>query len=633
MIDATLIKEWGLDSSRIDGMKTGMFRNSSYWGKQTNKLKSGICKYTRRAMWDKLVWCVVEMAIIGTKSRGIFTNLVNRMKILVMEELICFELGEIDGLVSCVEEADGRFESDFGGCLEKLVEFCRRLEGLARGRVISYMNNWWRFVDKKFKLDEVAIDKVEKYKKEGDSEELLKLGELFIDYLETGNEKIFAIYNKLYNMDGKFGRRYRRRDAVYLLLEIVEDHYCGENEQFKRVFNFGLGMFHRKQMTERRAFGIWILMMAWKFSSLKISCKEVEVSTECIREYMITRGDMEINEDFVVNDYHVDKAKNSLAKFATEGAFVLDEDLSILGENGAKYKKLYIDVKNGKTPKKIYKFKRKTNVGKKASSKTEAKASSKTEAKPETITNHLVKEADLELVDWERFSEVKVLEAGVCGMKVCCMKVVFEGKNFILKEMRKSFNSGRDYMLVDVLKTKFGVKDLGMCRIRSNVALEVVDKKKNSMVGNWKFGKKEVVYCMMDDFENVGDLGKNKSFLDRDDVFYQALKIRLYDGLFRSSDNILRNILVNSSGEVLSIDEGDIYGKRTAIFNKTDWFKKKEVVAKTREVAKKIISEWKLEEKVEMVKEEMERWGFGAKVDEMTKRFKEFGEIVENELK
>ena len=31
-------------------------------------------------------------------------------------------------------------------------------------------------------------------------------------------------------------------------------------------------------------------------------------------------------------------------------------------------------------------------------------------------------------------------------------------------------------------------------------------------------GEREVVYCMMDDFENLGDLGKNK-FLERDDVF------------------------------------------------------------------------------------------------------------------
>ena len=54
--------------------------------------------------------------------------------------------------------------------------------------------------------------------------------------------------------------------------------------------------------------------------------------------------------------------------------------------------------------------------------------------------------------------------------------------------------------------------------------------------------------------------------------FKESMKIRLFDGLFRRKDNILRNILVNSDGVVLSIDEGDIYGKIKLVFNKNDWF-------------------------------------------------------------
>jgi len=61
--------------------------------------------------------------------------------------------------------------------------------------------------------------------------------------------------------------------------------------------------------------------------------------------------------------------------------------------------------------------------------------------------------------------------------------------------------------------------------------------------------------------------------LKKDSVKRDCLKIRLFDGIFRSSDNILRNILVNSSGELLSIDEGDLFGKRKNIFNKNDWCK------------------------------------------------------------
>ena len=60
-------------------------------------------------------------------------------------------------------------------------------------------------------------------------------------------------------------------------------------------------------------------------------------------------------------------------------------------------------------------------------------------------------------------------------------------------------------------------------------------------------------------FENIGDLGKNKEFLKDERILKECLKIRLFDGLFRSSDNNMRNILVDKGGELLSIDEGDIY--------------------------------------------------------------------------
>ena len=142
--------------------------------------------------------------------------------------------------------------------------------------------------------------------------------------------------------------------------------------------------------------------------------------------------------------------------------------------------------------------------------------------------------------------------------------------------MRPSFNLGRDYIFLDSLKKEFGVRDLGMIRIRSNEGLERKDLKKRTFVGNWKFGEREVIYCMMDQFINIGDLGKHKYFLEDDKVFKECLKIRLFDGLFRSSDNILRNILVNENGDLMSIDEGDIYGKRPLIFDKNNWFKKKE---------------------------------------------------------
>ena len=214
-------------------------QNSTYWGKKTSVLKGG-WQYGR-AMRDKC-----SGGWMDGNYRGIFTNLITGYG-FCREELICFELGEISKLVEILDDADRLYSTDLEACIGKLLEFCDRLKPFRRGRVVSYMNCWWRFVDKKFKLDEVVLEKVLKYRKNGDSEELLKYGELFIKFLEEGNEKLFAIFNTLYNMEGKFGRRFRRADAVYLLMEIVKDIYCSKSEKFAKVFDFAMGMFYRKQ--------------------------------------------------------------------------------------------------------------------------------------------------------------------------------------------------------------------------------------------------------------------------------------------------------------------------------------------------------------------------------------------------
>jgi len=131
-------------------------------------------------------------------------------------------------------------------------------------------------------------------------------------------------------------------------------------------------------------------------------------------------------------------------------------------------------------------------------------------------------------------------------------------------------------MFMDGLKKMFGLKDMNMKIIKSNKGMDIVDREKKSLVGNWKFIEGEFYYCVMDFYDNIGDLGKNKNVLKNVDVVEEMLKIRLFDGLFRSSDNILRNILVLSDGKsLLSIDEGDIFGKRKNIFNMNgDWCKK-----------------------------------------------------------
>ena len=149
----------------------------------------------------------------------------------------------------------------------------------------------------------------------------------------------------------------------------------------------------------------------------------------------------------------------------------------------------------------------------------------------------------------------------------------------------------------------------------------------------WEKTETGVVYCVMKWFDNKGDVGKNKEVL-KDVVYKQEnLKIRLYDGLFRSSDNISRNILVLKDGGLLSIDEGDIFGKRNIIFNKKGDVCKKDVWYKKN--YERVIDEMfgvEAESKKEKIVNEMIKYGFESKVAEFKDRFDTYKEIVKVEL-
>ena len=190
-------------------------------------------------------------------------------------------------------------------------------------------------------------------------------------------------------------------------------------------------------------------------------------------------------------------------------------------------------------------------------------------------------------------------------------------------------NYGADYMIIDKAKSLFGLRDMEMKRVTMNRRLDREDKKNRSYVGNWIFSENDSLYCMMKYFENVGDLGKNKSYLENNDVARESLKIRLFDGLFRSSDNILRNILVNKDGELLSIDEGDMFGKRELVFNKRGDYTKR---ITDKETVSEVIDSMSedIEEKIQIVWKLMDEYKLDHKV-EFADRFRNYKEIVLSE--
>ena len=513
------------------------FNNKSEFGYKSSELKSGICKYMRRSERDKFLWCVMELgkfndiSLEKNAAKAIITNLINRMKILLMEDM---NPGDIDRIYNGIILLD-EYEKDRNNRF-LLMNFCDVVMGARKNRVTSYVNNWWRTRD--FKLENLEIDKCLKYKLKGDTDELLILGENLIKFIEEKDERIFGVYMKMVNLEGKMGLRYRRKDPVYLYWVIMRDYMV--NDKMIKIFDFALDRFVNKGMKERYYFGVWIGIMIWKINLLDFDIYEYpNFRKEDEIEYYENMKKLKL-DDYVLNDFHVNK-NFGLADFALNGAFVKDEYMELLGENSEKYKDYYIESKN-KADKKINKKKNKVNTD------------------------------IIEFIDWKNIEVVKIIEEGVCGGKLPCIIVNYCGDKKILKEMGKSMNYGKDYIIVDECKKLVGLKDMNMKRIKSNKGLVKKDKKKRSYVNNCKIDDKNCIYCMMDYWDNIGDLGKNKDKLKDIKVVEECLKIRYFDGLFRSSDNILRNILVNKDGELLSIDEGDIFGKRKYILNmNSDW--------------------------------------------------------------
>ena len=216
-------------------------------------------------------------------------------------------------------------------------------------RVWDCTHYWWSKNNIDYNVEKVELDKVLKFKKKNDTDKLLKYWEMFIQFMEAQDENVFGILEIVYGMEGKFGCRYRRKDAIYLILTIIETKFCdSENETTKKVFEFGKKMIFRKGMNERKLFCVWLVMLVWKFDELNfeqiVELNDEKADSSEAEEYLDNRNKILIDDDFVVKDHHVNK-KYSIKQFVQIGALVVDEELSMFGENGVKYKNYYMDSK------------------------------------------------------------------------------------------------------------------------------------------------------------------------------------------------------------------------------------------------------------------------------------------------
>jgi hypothetical protein len=171
-----IIKNLGIEKKKVDNIVCGSFNNKSYFGYSGKVLKSGVCKYYRRKQFDKFEWCIIEMMLFGIKNKGLLTNIINRIKILLMEEIICNQMGNLVLCINILNDIDNSENGVTGESgdfdlvqkIGKMLELCEIVKKLNRGRIVSYINNWWKYNEEEYNLDEIEIDKVKKFSLKND---------------------------------------------------------------------------------------------------------------------------------------------------------------------------------------------------------------------------------------------------------------------------------------------------------------------------------------------------------------------------------------------------------------------------------------------------------------------------------
>jgi len=504
--------------------KLGIFGSVCFSGYKLDIMKSGLQKYCRRRELDKMIRCLVEIDSFskhGNASKGIRTNLINRLKVICVEELCFCDIGKFLRIIRNIKswEEGGRKDRKL------LVEICYVLCGSELLRLCSDIKSyfWNNSLEYKFKNSpNLSL----KYKKATDDSKVIRYLEEFIVNLNNNNDDLFywafRIMSKA-NKGIKGAIRWRRKDCDYIIWEVLFDK-CGNDVKLKECLEFDLKEYFRKN---RFLKGDRINYIIHAILLIK-NRKELNWDDGQKYEFDIDKL-YELNEKFEVDDYVIDKhcskgrkLGKGLIEFMKEGSLVVNENKKWFVE---KYRKKYIQVKINKTT---------------------------------TL------EDKLEVIDFNKFKNLKKCLIKTCGNKAMCWYAKYDGLDIVLKEGRASINYNRDYMVLDELKELFGLKRIGMRRVKINKVSQ-----KNGDDYEW-VSREGVVYCLMDRINGV-ELIKKKGKIKK--VLRELVKIGIFRGIFRVSDYNLKNVFIDNEDNLYSIDENNI-GGRKKIFNKNFRFKK-----------------------------------------------------------
>lgn len=581
----------------------------SFSGYPLDELKSGLQKYLRRDEIGKMVWCMEELFLFGVLGKtdserktgnAILSNLINRLIVMMDEEMLFIEVERYLLMREYLE----KFENGGRKEVKYLRLLCEILNEGKKCRRNSYGRSYWCH-----RLQNEVVE--EKSDKE--------YFENFVECFEAGKEEwaiwMFRILNGG-KCDGK--KRFRRSENIYMIWEyLFHLEKVKKDENLKKVLEYKLKEFFKKDRKERFIFLYSCVDLCMYFDGdWKDIRGEYDLSLKVLDEvYRYDEVDLEKREKIQLDDYVVDvhtSAGKKLGKgkedFKEVGCLVVNENREFLREE---WKDFYVNF-TGKSKMDGKKKELKEKEKKSGEEKKELKERKKlVKKKKENMNFDFVENKELLEIDE---NEIKLCSDVVCGNKVVCFE--YDGK--IYKEGRKSMNYNLDYYVFDRCKELFGLNCIGMELRLGKFRIVKKDKSVLSYKDNWMVEKteEEVVYCVMNKIGNCEMLIERKDEVVKNAGWLKEYcRIGMVRGIFRVSDFNMRNVLMDGNGELVSIDENDILGKRKDVFGMKNRVVLKELKKNEKLLVELLQEIWEVD--FETVEEIVKKYGFdGEKIRE-----------------
>lgn len=563
-------------------------------------VKSAIQKYALRGMHTKMLQAVFEMDAFKAyddsdkvttqrTAKAIRTNMINHIKVILFEDVSFSQVGAFITVSEKIKEWEDEDRTDEMTLAEivTIISHAKKLKMPSYLRA-SYGKDEDCDLDKKDFLEGIDNKDIKcvEWIYHNDEEALKMLG----DRQFPGKEHILPMIT-----------------AEWKRLKPTKSK-AGSNKRFFFVVVPWLWIMYDDDLTEHDG-----------ADAASFNKKEIEVAYE--------------KYDVKFEDYVYDKH--------TKETIVDNEDAVWLSQFEDLKNYYYNNKEPAKKPRKPRELTEEQKI-KRAAKETKSLAKPKRLRRGAIKLDH-IKDIELDVDDIELITE------GVCGDKLPCGYATVDGRDKVIKPMTKSLNYGMDYYYMDKQKHLFGLND--MCieirKIPGKVLTmkcskeEVYDKKtcKTKIVKHrsykWEDGKDGQVIAIMTKINVKADLSKCKDILNNEDKFREMLKIRLFNGFFRTSDNIIRNILVDEDDELWAIDENDIYGVRKEVFNRKEPLRKSKLM--TAEVIESVIDELDFPTHEQTLIDEMSKYFPEASCKfyerELRKRVLNYKQIVLKELK